>query len=196
MTVLRNASPNYMVQDLCIFLTHLGVEIDGIGTTTLRIHGVENINTDVEFAPSEDPIEAMSLLTASDRDELGTDDQAGVLCLRGFVHRPDENRSTGLSGALGAHSAAQVNMFAASSRRRLEPCAWKGAPTKYSFHPYRNMSAALECSIGKTFDLVALAAKVANDVRFYNSYISPSFLLFSEWKLDVVDDSSAQPRKP
>ena len=49
--------------DLCIFLTHLGVEIDGIGTTTLRVHGVESINTDVEFAPSEDPIEAMSLLT-------------------------------------------------------------------------------------------------------------------------------------
>ena len=63
--MLRNASPNYMVQDLCIFLTHLGVEIDGIGTTTLRIHGVESINTDVEFAPSEDPIEAMSLLTAA-----------------------------------------------------------------------------------------------------------------------------------
>jgi len=41
------------------------VEIDGIGTTTLRIHGVEHINTDVEFAPSEDPIEAMSLLTAA-----------------------------------------------------------------------------------------------------------------------------------
>ena len=38
-TVLRNASPNYMVQDLCVFLTRLGVEIDGIGTTTLRVHG-------------------------------------------------------------------------------------------------------------------------------------------------------------
>ncbi|MDN5804044.1 MAG: helix-turn-helix domain-containing protein, partial [Microlunatus sp.] len=65
LTVLRNASPNYMVQDLCVFLTHLGVEIDGIGTTTLRIRGVQSINTDVEFAPSEDPIEAMSLLTAA-----------------------------------------------------------------------------------------------------------------------------------
>lgn len=64
-TVLRNASPNYMVQDLCVFLTHLGVEIDGIGTTTLRIRGVESINRDVEYAPSEDPIEAMSLLTAA-----------------------------------------------------------------------------------------------------------------------------------
>ncbi|HET9649900.1 MAG TPA: UDP-N-acetylglucosamine 1-carboxyvinyltransferase [Microlunatus sp.] len=65
LTVIRNASPNYMVQDLCVFLTHLGVEIDGIGTTTLKVRGVESINTDVEFAPSEDPIEAMSLLTAA-----------------------------------------------------------------------------------------------------------------------------------
>jgi UDP-N-acetylglucosamine 1-carboxyvinyltransferase len=64
-TVLRNASPNYMVQDLCVFLTHLGVQIDGIGTTTLRVHGVSDINRDVVFAPSEDPIEAMSLLTAA-----------------------------------------------------------------------------------------------------------------------------------
>ena len=65
LTMLRNASPNYMVQDLCVFLTALGVKIDGIGTTTLRVIGVESINTDVEFAPSEDPIEAMSLLTAA-----------------------------------------------------------------------------------------------------------------------------------
>jgi UDP-N-acetylglucosamine 1-carboxyvinyltransferase len=64
-TVIRNASPNYMVQDLCVFLTRLGVEIDGIGTTTLQVHGVERINADVEFAPSEDPIEAMSLITAA-----------------------------------------------------------------------------------------------------------------------------------
>ena len=64
-TVLRNASPNYMVQDLCVFLTHLGVEIEGIGTTTLRVHGVPDINVDVEISPSEDPIEAMSLITAA-----------------------------------------------------------------------------------------------------------------------------------
>jgi UDP-N-acetylglucosamine 1-carboxyvinyltransferase len=65
LTTLRNASPNYMVQDLCVFLTALGVKIDGIGTTTLRIIGLESINADVEFAPSEDPIEAMSLVTAA-----------------------------------------------------------------------------------------------------------------------------------
>lgn len=64
-TVIRNASPNYMVQDLCFFLEKLGVRIEGIGTTTLRVHGRAEIRTDVEYSPSEDPIEAMSLITAA-----------------------------------------------------------------------------------------------------------------------------------
>ena len=64
-TVIRNASPNYMVQDLCFFLGRLGVVIEGIGSTTLTIHGRPKINVDVEFYPSEDPIEAMSLLAAA-----------------------------------------------------------------------------------------------------------------------------------
>ena len=64
LTVLRNASGNYMVQDLCFFLEKLGVEIEGIGTTTLRVTGVKDIDVDVEYQLSEDPIEAMSLLTA------------------------------------------------------------------------------------------------------------------------------------
>ena len=62
---IRNASPNYMVQDLCFFLQKLGVKIDGIGTTTLRIRGVRNINQNVEYYPSEDPIEAMSFIAAA-----------------------------------------------------------------------------------------------------------------------------------
>ncbi|RZU12488.1 UDP-N-acetylglucosamine 1-carboxyvinyltransferase [Kribbella rubisoli] len=64
-TVIRNASPNYMVQDLCFYLDLLGVKIDGIGTTTLTVHGRADIDVDVDYAPSEDPIEAMSLLTAA-----------------------------------------------------------------------------------------------------------------------------------
>jgi len=62
---IRNASPNYMVQDLCFFLKKLGVKIDGIGTTTLVIRGVRSINRNVEYFISEDPIEAMSLIAAS-----------------------------------------------------------------------------------------------------------------------------------
>ncbi|MDX6294420.1 MAG: UDP-N-acetylglucosamine 1-carboxyvinyltransferase [Kribbellaceae bacterium] len=64
-TVIRNASSNYMVQDLCFYLDLLGVKIDGIGTTTLTVHGKAEINVEVDYAPSEDPIEAMSLLTAA-----------------------------------------------------------------------------------------------------------------------------------
>ena len=64
-TVIRNASPNYMVQDLCFFLVKLGVRIDGVGTTTLTVHGIPEIDVDVDYAPSEDPIEAMSLLAAA-----------------------------------------------------------------------------------------------------------------------------------
>lgn len=63
-TIIRNASPNYMVQDVCFFLQKLGVKIEGIGTTTLKVTGVKDINMNVEYFPSEDPIEAMSLLTA------------------------------------------------------------------------------------------------------------------------------------
>ncbi|MDQ0867593.1 UDP-N-acetylglucosamine 1-carboxyvinyltransferase [Arthrobacter sp. V1I9] len=63
-TVIRNASPNYMVQDLCFYLQMLGVTIDGVGTTTLKITGRPMIDAEIEYFPSEDPIEAMSLITA------------------------------------------------------------------------------------------------------------------------------------
>ena len=69
-TVIRNASANYMVQDLCFFLTTLGVRIDGIGTTTLTVRGLtvrgaSRPNHTVDYSPAEDPIEAMSLITAA-----------------------------------------------------------------------------------------------------------------------------------
>ncbi|MFD7923499.1 UDP-N-acetylglucosamine 1-carboxyvinyltransferase [Streptomyces sp. NPDC059740] len=64
-TVIRNASSNYMVQDLCFFLEELGVRVEGVGTTTLTVHGQAHIDRDVDYAPSEDPVEAMSLLTAA-----------------------------------------------------------------------------------------------------------------------------------
>ncbi|WP_427015634.1 UDP-N-acetylglucosamine 1-carboxyvinyltransferase [Pseudarthrobacter sp. P1] len=63
-TVIRNASPNYMVQDLCFYLQGLGVTVEGIGSTTLTIKGQSRIDVDIEYSPSEDPIEAMSLITA------------------------------------------------------------------------------------------------------------------------------------
>ena len=64
-TVIRNASSNYMVQDLCFYLQRLGVEVEGVGTTTLTVTGRTSIDVDVDYAPAEDPIEAMSLLAAA-----------------------------------------------------------------------------------------------------------------------------------
>ena len=74
-TTIRNASPNYMVQDLCFFLEKLGVKIDGIGTTTLTIRGKKSIDQSVEYCPSEDPIEAMSLIAAG----VVTDSEISIL---------------------------------------------------------------------------------------------------------------------
>ena len=62
-TVIKFASANYQVQDLCFFLEKLGVKIEGIGTTTLIVHGVKDMNQNVEFYPSEDPIESMLFLS-------------------------------------------------------------------------------------------------------------------------------------
>ena len=64
-TILQFASANYMVQDVCYFLEKLGVKIDGIGSATLRVRGVEHIKKNVTFAPSEDPIEAMFFVSAA-----------------------------------------------------------------------------------------------------------------------------------
>jgi UDP-N-acetylglucosamine 1-carboxyvinyltransferase len=58
-TVIKFASANYMVQDLCVFLQACGVQIEGIGTSTLTVQGVKDINADIVGYPSEDPIESM-----------------------------------------------------------------------------------------------------------------------------------------
>lgn len=64
-TIIRNASPNYMVQDVCFFLEKLGVKVEGIGSTVLKIRGSRTIKKNVEYFPSEDPIEAMSFIAAA-----------------------------------------------------------------------------------------------------------------------------------
>ncbi len=62
-TTIKFASGNYQVQDVCFYLELLGVKIEGIGTSTLIVHGLDGeIKKDVEYYLSEDPIEAMSLI--------------------------------------------------------------------------------------------------------------------------------------
>lgn len=64
-TTIRYVSANYMVQELCVFLRKLGVTIEGIGTTTLTVTGVEEINQDVDYTLSEDPTDSMFFLATA-----------------------------------------------------------------------------------------------------------------------------------
>ncbi len=64
-TTIKFATSNYMVQEVCFFLEKLGVKIEGIGANTISIYGVKEINKNIEYYNSEDPIESMMWITAA-----------------------------------------------------------------------------------------------------------------------------------
>lgn len=64
-TTIKFAPPNYQVQDVCFLLEKMGVKIEGIGSSTLIVHGVEEINKKIEHYNSEDPIESMFFISAA-----------------------------------------------------------------------------------------------------------------------------------
>ena len=64
-TIIEFATPNYQVQEVCFFLETCGVKIDGIGTGTLEVHGIPEIDKPIEYANSEDPIESMMFISAA-----------------------------------------------------------------------------------------------------------------------------------
>jgi UDP-N-acetylglucosamine 1-carboxyvinyltransferase len=64
-TIIKMASAHYAIQDLCFFLQKLGVKIEGIGTTTLKVKGVQDIKKNVTYSPAEDPLEAMTFMAAA-----------------------------------------------------------------------------------------------------------------------------------
>ncbi len=59
-SVIKFASSNYMVQDLCYFFNSAGAKISGVGSTTLVIDGVEELRGVKEYHIMPDPIEAMT----------------------------------------------------------------------------------------------------------------------------------------
>lgn len=65
-TTIKMASANYAIQDVCFYLQKLGVKIQGIGTTTLVVTGLSSLpRKNVTYAPSEDPVEAMTFIAAA-----------------------------------------------------------------------------------------------------------------------------------
>ncbi len=64
-TTIKMASANYMVQDLCYFLNSAGAKIEGIGSTTLTITGVNKLRASKEYSIMPDPIVAMTFISAA-----------------------------------------------------------------------------------------------------------------------------------
>ncbi len=136
-TTIRNASSNYMVQDLCFYLELLGVKIEGIGTTTIRVHGVPDINVDVDYTPGEDPVEAMSLLTAG----IVTSSEITV------THAPIEFLEIELAtlAEMGLHYSLGPEYSAANGRTRLAditvyPSEMKSAVDKIHPMPFPGLN--------------------------------------------------------
>ncbi len=64
-TVIDFAQQNYMVLEVCHFLEKLGLKIAGLGTKTIVIEGNPDVRASVEYANSEDPIEAMLFIAVA-----------------------------------------------------------------------------------------------------------------------------------
>ncbi len=64
-TTIKYASANYQVQEVCHYLERCGVRIEGVGTTTLIVHGKRTISTPITYELSEDPVVAMFFLSAA-----------------------------------------------------------------------------------------------------------------------------------
>jgi UDP-N-acetylglucosamine 1-carboxyvinyltransferase len=68
-SVIRYASANYQVQEVCGFLKLLGVKIEGIGTSTLTVTGVPFAEASeashISYTVAEDPTDAMFFIAAA-----------------------------------------------------------------------------------------------------------------------------------
>jgi UDP-N-acetylglucosamine 1-carboxyvinyltransferase len=64
-SIIKYASANYQVQEVCGFLRMLGVTIEGVGTSTLTVTGISEIRTDVSYTVAEDPTDAMFFIASA-----------------------------------------------------------------------------------------------------------------------------------
>ena len=64
-TTIQNAAREPEIVDLANFLMELGVEVQGEGSSEIKIKGVTNINKEIEHTPISDRIEAITYLVAA-----------------------------------------------------------------------------------------------------------------------------------
>ena len=63
-TIIRNAASEPHVQDLCLMLKQMGAKIEGIGSNTLTIHGMDSLSG-TEFTLGPDYLEVGSFIALS-----------------------------------------------------------------------------------------------------------------------------------
>ena len=99
-TVIRNAACEPHVQDLCHMLCRLGAQIEGLGSNTLTIHGVERLSGG-EYTIGPDYMEVGSYIALAAVT-------GGELLIQGAV--PEHLRMIGLAfGRMGVRFEAQGN---------------------------------------------------------------------------------------
>lgn len=66
LTTIKFASSNYQVQDVCIFLQQLGINVKWANNSVLIIEGTgKPIKKNIDYWPAEDPVKAMTILSAA-----------------------------------------------------------------------------------------------------------------------------------
>jgi UDP-N-acetylglucosamine 1-carboxyvinyltransferase len=123
-TTIRNAACEPHVQDLCRMLCHLGAQIEGIGSNTLTIHGVERLGGgEYTIGPDYMAVGSYIALAAV---------TGGELLIQGA--RPEHLRMIGLVfGRLGVHFEVRGNdvFVPAGQPMEIAPDIGGAIPTIY-----------------------------------------------------------------
>lgn len=138
-SIIRYASANYMVTELAHFLTTLGVRIEGVGTTTLRVEGLGKApEKEARHAVGEDPTDAMFFLAAG----LTT---GGALTIRGAPLRYLEEeiaflRLMGADIEVGKEMRLSRNGVTELADITVRPSKLVASPLKIHPRPYPGLN--------------------------------------------------------
>ena len=146
-TTIRNAASEPHIQDLCNMLNQMGAQIDGVGSSTLRIEGVERLHgTEFEIGPDYLEVGSFIGLAAA---------TGGEILIRDC--RPDEYRMMAIGfGRLGIRWEVQGNdIFVPGKQELVVQEDLHGAITKLDDAPWPGFPA----------DLISIALVVATQAR-------------------------------
>ncbi|MDQ4077748.1 MAG: UDP-N-acetylglucosamine 1-carboxyvinyltransferase [Chloroflexota bacterium] len=146
-TTICNAASEPHIQDLCHLLNQMGAQVEGVGTSSLTVHGVEQLHG-AEFEIGPDYLEVGSFIGLAAAT-------GGELLIRNC--RPEEHRISAIKfGRLGVRWEVQGNdIFVPGNQTLVVQEDLHGAITKIDDMPWPGFPA----------DLVSIALVVATQAR-------------------------------